>query len=401
MVNNSWRKNLYVMFIAELVVMTGFSFVQPFIPLYIQQLGGLNDTGAAFWSGLAISGTGIGMVISSPIWGLLADRMGRKPMVLRAMIGGGVIIGLQGFAPNIYIFCLLRIIQGLFGGTVAAASALVTSSSPRDKTGYVMGILMLALYVGTAIGPTIGGFSAHAFGYRITFFVTAALLVIGGLLVQFLIKETFQPPAQKVSFKSMWQLARSKNFYPLLITSGVISLGFQTTQPIVPLLMSQLGSPDTAAVLSGLAFALLGVTTAISSVISGRLIGRVSPKKVLIIACIGTGLLYILPIFAANALQLIIFVGIVGLLQGSAITSATSMIGISVLIAEQGMAYGLSQSANSIGFSIGPIIGGSAAQIISFNYIFGLSTIFFIFIGLFASKYVVVKTPKEVSQPAE
>ena len=398
---NPWRKNLYVMFVAQLVVMTGFSFVQPFIPLYIQELGSLNVNGAAFWSGLAISGTGIGMVISSPFWGLLADRIGRKPMVLRAMLGGAVIIGLQGLAPNVYVFVILRIIQGLFSGTVAAASALVTSSSPRDKTGYAMGLLMLALYVGTAIGPSIGGFTAHVFGYRLPFYITGGLILIGGILVQFLVKETFQPPVQKASFRSMWQLAGAKTFLPLLLTSAVISLAFQTSQPIVALYMAQLGSIDSAAMLSGFAFALMGVITALSSVISGRLISRINPKKVLIVACIGTGLLYLLPIFAANTTQLIVFIGLLGLLQGSAITSSTSMIGMSVLIVQQGIAYGLSQSANSIGFSLGPIIGGSAAQIVSLRYIFGISTFFYLIIGLFAAKYVGSRAPQEVRQTAE
>ncbi len=389
------------MFVAELVVMTGFSFVQPFIPLYIQEMGSLSDTGAAFWSGLAISGAGIGMVISSPLWGLLADRMGRKPMVLRAMLGGAAIIALQGIAPNIYVFVVFRIIQGLLGGTVGAASALVTSSSPRDKTGYVMGLLMLAIYVGNAIGPTIGGFSAHALGYRITFFVTAGLLVIGSILVQFLVKETFSPPVRKASLKSMGQLARSKTFLPLMITCGAISLAFQTSQPIIALYMAQLGSAETASVSSGLAFSLLGVFTAISSVISGRLIGRISPKKVLVIACIGTGLLYILPMLATNTTQLIIFIGLIGLTQGSAVTSSTSMIGMSVLIAEQGIAYGLSQGANAAGFSLGPVIGGSAAQIMNFRYVFGLSTGFFLLIGLFVTRFVVERAPREVPQMAD
>jgi len=381
--------------------MTGFSFVQPFIPLYIQELGSLSETSAAFWSGLAISGAGIGMVISSPLWGLLADRMGRKPMVLRAMLGGAVIIALQGIAPNIYVFVVFRVIQGLLGGTVGAASALVTSSSPRDKTGYVMGLLMLAIYVGNAIGPTIGGISAHALGYRITFFVTAGLLVIGSILVHFLVKETFSPPIQKASLKSMGQLARSKSFLPLLITCGMISLAFQTSQPIIALYMAQLGSVETAAVSSGLAFSLLGVFTAISSVISGRLIGRISPKKVLVIACVGTGLLYVLPMLATSTTQLIIFIGLIGLTQGSAVTSSTSMVGMSVLIAEQGIAYGLSQGANAAGFSLGPIIGGSAAQIINFRYVFGLSTGFFLLLGLFVAKFVLERAPKEVPQAAD
>jgi len=165
--------------------------------------------------------------------------------------------------------------------------------------------------------------------------------------------------------------------------------------------MAQLGSVETAAVSSGLAFSLLGVFTAISSVISGRLIGRISPKKVLVIACVGTGLLYVLPMLATSTTQLIIFIGLIGLTQGSAVTSSTSMVGMSVLIAEQGIAYGLSQGANAAGFSLGPIIGGSAAQIINFRYVFGLSTGFFLLLGLFVAKFVLERAPKEVPQAAD
>ena len=84
--------------------MIGFGFVTPFIPLYVQQLGNFSENQAAFWAGMSISSVGIGLFVSAPVWGILADRMGRKPMVLRAMLGGAVIIALEGMAPNVYIF---------------------------------------------------------------------------------------------------------------------------------------------------------------------------------------------------------------------------------------------------------------------------------------------------------
>ncbi len=398
MANNSWRKNLYIIFVAELVVMTGFSFVTPFIPLYVQQIGNFNETQAAFWSGISISCVGIGLFVSAPIWGVLADRMGRKPMVLRSMLGGAVIIALEGLAPNVYIFIGLRIIQGMLTGTIAAASALVTSSSPRNKTGFVLGLLMVAVYCGNTVGPSIGGFLAQVFGYRNTFFITAGMLLIGGLMVQFLVKETFQAPTQKASLGGMWRLAATRTVLPLLITTCLIYMATQTAQPIVALYMAQLGSEETAAVSTGLAFALMGLIAAFSSVVSGRLIGRVSPKKILIAASLGAGLMYILPIFAGSTTQLVIFVGLLGLLQGGVVTSTTSLIGISVPIAQQGMAYGLSQSANALGITLGPIIGGSAAQVISLRYIFGLSAALFLITGAMAAKFVVHRVPKEVAK---
>jgi MFS transporter, DHA1 family, multidrug resistance protein len=381
--------------------MIGFGFVGPFIPLYVQQLGNFSETQAAFWAGMSISSVGIGLFVSAPVWGILADRMGRKPMVLRAMLGGAVIIALEGMAPNVYIFLGLRVIQGLLTGTIAAASALVTSSSPRDKTGYVMGLLMVAVYSGNTIGPSIGGVLAHIFGYRTTFFITAGMLLIGGLMVQFFVKETFQPSKNKATLSGIWQLARSGTILPLLVTTCLIYAATQTAQPMVSLFMAQLGGERTAAFSSGIAFALMGLIAAVSSVVAGRLIGRVSARKILIVACLGTCLLYVLPMLSANATQLIIFIGLLGLFQGSAVTSTTSILGISVPIVQQGMAYGLSQSANSLGIILGPIIGGSAAQIMDLRYIFGLSAILFLLTGLMVFRFVFIRAPKEVPQPVD
>src|SRR5512137_1111561 len=116
MASESWRQNLYIMFAAEFIVILGFSFIMPFMPLYVQELGSFNSDQAALWSGIAMGASS------------------------RALFGSAVIQTLAGLAPNIYIFVGLRFLQGLFSGTVPAASAMVASSSPRDKTSYAMGL---------------------------------------------------------------------------------------------------------------------------------------------------------------------------------------------------------------------------------------------------------------------
>ena len=78
----------------------GFSFVNPFMPLFIQELGNFTNQKAAFWAGIATSASGIAMFFSAPLWGIVADRWGRKPMVLRAMFGSAVLLGFMGLAPN-------------------------------------------------------------------------------------------------------------------------------------------------------------------------------------------------------------------------------------------------------------------------------------------------------------
>jgi MFS transporter, DHA1 family, multidrug resistance protein len=125
LVSEPWRKNLLIIALAEFIAIVGFALYVPFLPLFIQKMGKLGTDEAAFWSGIATGGAGLMMFISAPFWGILADRWGRKSMLLRAQIGGAIIAALFILAPNFYFLVGFRMLQGLFTGTVSAAAALV------------------------------------------------------------------------------------------------------------------------------------------------------------------------------------------------------------------------------------------------------------------------------------
>jgi DHA1 family multidrug resistance protein-like MFS transporter len=153
----AWQRNLYVMWFAEFMAIAGFSFVMPFLPYYVQDLGITDLTKVELWSGVLYAAHAIPMAIFAPIWGVLADRYGRKPMVLRSMLGGAVTLGAMGFAQTIEQLLVLRLIQGMLTGTVAAATTLVAGSTPRQRSGYALGLLQMAIFGGSSVGPLIGG----------------------------------------------------------------------------------------------------------------------------------------------------------------------------------------------------------------------------------------------------
>ncbi len=190
--NRRWRRNLNVIWVAELLAIMGFSSSSPIWAYYIQDLG-VDANAVARWSGIIISAASIGMGLMGPVWGALGDRHGRKLMVMRAMFGGGIILGLMGFARTVEQLALLRLIQGIFAGTVAAATALVASDTPKDKLGLTLGKLQLAIFLGQAFGPTTGGFIADTFGYRATFWATSGYLLIAGLIVLFFVTRKVCP----------------------------------------------------------------------------------------------------------------------------------------------------------------------------------------------------------------
>jgi MFS transporter, DHA1 family, multidrug resistance protein len=378
-----WRRNLYAIAVAELFALMGMTLFAPFFPLFLQQLGNLDSEGAALWSGIATGAGGLALFISAPLWGMIADRSGRKPMLLRALLGGAVIISLFTVAPNIYFVVGLRFVQGCLTGTVAAASALVASLTPKDKLPSSMAILMGAVFSGQTLGPLLGGYLAAAYGYTITFVITSILLLAAGLTVLFLVKEDFARPARERSFsaRDLIKLALSRELLPVLAILAVLGLGPQMISPILSLIFKAFGDSNAASA-AGEAFSLMGIITVVSSLLVGRLYGRTTLRVILMVCCIGTGLLYLPPMWANSSPQLIVLFGLTGLLTGGMIASSQSLISLRVTGARQGIAYGLGQSASSLGFGIGPFLGGGLVPLIGLKPVFGVAAGFLIVSGL-------------------
>ena len=388
MASSDWKKNLYVMFVAEFVVITGFSFIQPFVPLFVQQLGTFSENEAALWSGIAIGGSSIALFISGPFWGIISDKVGRKPMVLRALFGSAVVQSLAALSPNIYVFIALRFLQGLFSGTVPAASALVASGTPREKVPYAMGLVMVGVFMGNTIGPSIGGVLASVFGYRDSFYIASAMLVIAAFLVVFMVKEDFHRPVKESNWGDVWNLLHSKTILPLLLTIGVVALSQNVVQPIIALFIQQLNPAGNAATSAGFAFTALGLVAAISSVVVGRWGRRFELRTVLIISCIGAILTYLSPAFVYTVPLVIVLVGLMGLFQGANVTCTSSLISYSLPIQQQGIAYGLGQSATSLGNGLGPILGGVLGTLLGLRWVFAVASGLFLIACILVTRFI-------------
>jgi DHA1 family multidrug resistance protein-like MFS transporter len=376
--------------------MVGFSFVFPFLPLYIEKLGHFTIQQAAFWAGIAEGASGIGMFFFSPLWGILADRAGRKPMVLRAMFGAAIVVGLIGISPNVPFLIAMRFIQGSLTGTIAAASALAASITPRDKMPLAMGLLMTMVYVGNSAGPLLGGITADRFGAEATFFITSGLLFIGGLIVLLLVKEKFVRPVNKTgnSLRRLSSLLGSKEILSLLVIQFTLQAGPNMVAPLISLLMEQLNPAGAAATSAGIAMALSSVIAAVTATAAGRLAGRVPLKTILVWSCLGTCLVYLPPITATTVPQLTIYIALRGLVNGGIMTSSYSILSLSVPADQQGTVFGLGQSATSLGNGLGPIIGGALGSSLGLKYVFAFTSGMYLLAALLVNR-VLPKRPVE------
>ena len=313
--------------------MLAFGFVLPFLPLYLKEIGVTPESAVVFWSGALVTSTGVSLAIFSPIWGALADRYGRKVMVLRALLVGGLIIALMGLVQNVGQFLVLRILQGMFTGTIAAATALVASIVPRERLAASMGQLQTSVYVGIAAGPVMGGVIAQAVGIRGTFFIAGAMLAIGGVFVWQFVHEHFTPPSTRRPlgfFESLRLGLRSRTLMPLMVTLLLVQLSTAIVFPILPLFVERISQAgDPVKLYAGLAFGATAVFSALAALAYSRLVDRTGYRRILIFACFGAALLFLPQAFVQNAGQFLLLRGGLGIFFGVLIPATNAIVGLS------------------------------------------------------------------------
>ncbi len=361
-----WRMTLYTVWVAQLLSMVGFSFVMPFMPFYIRELGVTDERLLSIWAGMLATGAGLMMSVSAPFWGWVADHYGRKPMVQRAMFGGAVVLSAMAFVRSASQLLALRTLQGAITGTVSASAALVSSVTPRAWLGYSLGLMQAAVFVGGSVGPLVGGVVADRYGYRVPFGVTGVLLLLAGLLVLFGAKERFtrpQPHAQaQGSTRDLFQMPGVRL---LLVVYFMMSLSGSFVGAIFPLFVDQiLGQPEKAASATGLILACTGAASAAAAVMVGRVSDRWGHKRVLVLATAITGVLCVPQFFAGSVGQLLVMRVVFGLGVGGMMPAMNAMVASIVPRHGFGRAYGFTATASSLGWGIGPALGGLAASVL-------------------------------------
>lgn len=360
------------MWIAQLLAIMGFSSTFPIYAYFIQSLG-VEDHLVARWSGAVIAISSISMGILGPIWGALGDRHGRKVMVIRAMFGGALIIGLQGFSQNVWQFALLRLIQGALTGTVTAATALVASKTPKERLGETLGKFQLAIFLGQAFGPTTGGFVADTFGYRATFWLTAIYLLVAGSLILFLVQEQHEPTAESLE-GSLWQ--RMRQDFSVIFAGSLLGLvlalrfalrvGLRITSPTMPLIVQDLMPGST---LLGSASGLLTTVSGISSALAAPMMGRWADKGDSRLLLLGSALLaaLALAIQAAAPTYWLLVAGqfLLGLGIGGTLSVISAYVGRMAPEGRIGTAFGLDALAVSLANAVGPAGGGWLSDTVS------------------------------------
>ncbi|SIQ97300.1 Major Facilitator Superfamily protein [Peribacillus simplex] len=157
--------------------------VLPFISLYIGTFGDYSTQYIQHWSGWTFGITFVTAFLFSPIWGRIGDRYGRKKILIACAFGMGLSIFLMGFVENVWQLFVLRMFTGIFTGFISMSQAFISTQTPKEIAGRVLGTLQTGNITGSLFGPLLGGLLADTLGYSTAFKFTSITIFISGLLV--------------------------------------------------------------------------------------------------------------------------------------------------------------------------------------------------------------------------
>ena len=370
--STDWQRNLKIAWIGTFFTGASFSIVMPFMALYIEELGVKGDM-VEWYTGLSVAVSALASALVSPVWGRLADRYGRKPMMIRASMVMTFTMGGLALVPNVFWLLFLRTLNGLFAGYVPNATALIASQVPQNRSGYALGTLSTGLTAGVLIGPLFGGTLSEAFGMRGTFLLVGLILFICCLLTVFGLREDFQPieKGEMMTLSQVFAKIPNKSMLiGLFVTSMIIQISAQSIAPMLALYIRYLGQRDNILFYSGLIVSAMGFSSLLSTPFLGKLGDRIGNHRLLLMGLFYSFLLYFLCGFAGSALQLGILRFAYGFGVGALMPSVNSL--LTKMTPKEGISriFSFNQSFSYIGQVLGPFVGSAVATGLGYRWVF-------------------------------
>ncbi|QHA91680.1 MFS transporter [Bacillus sp. N1-1] len=371
----NWKRNVWILFGSQFLVLGAMTMIMPFLPLYVQELGVEGESQISLWSGVIFGANFLTAFLFSPFWGRMADRHGRKLMLLRSGFGMAIVIILTGFATGPWSLLGLRLLNGVVSGFIPAAIALVATNTPKEHVGYALGTLNSGAVAGAICGPLFGGLMAETFGFRMIFNITGIVILLAAFVVLFLVKEEKKPEPSAKNEKSN----AIKDFKKVTVNSPMLSLmlvGFLVQfallgmNPLIPLFVQQLTTGSNVALFAGIAASVMGVANMLASPKLGKVGDRKGSHHVLYYSLIGAAIFSIPQAFVQELWQLITLRFLLGLCIGGLLPSVNSLVKTLSPAGMESRTYSFSNSAVYLGNLLGPVTGGAIVALVGTRGLF-------------------------------
>ena len=373
-----WKVNLLLLWLSQILVVVGYAAALPFIPLFISQRYGITDEGTlgliVAWFHFVSTGS---FAVMAPIWGRLADRYGRKLMLLRACFMDAVIFPLMVYAPNLTVLFILRILASMFTGTTSAAQPLIVSGTPKERHGFALGLLSTALWSGNMLGYLFGGLIVHSFGFTAAFMFCGGAYLLSGIIVLF-VHEDFKPVTSREKQSGGGGFSLDASVW--LVLSLILLLGFirYFEMPYLPQLAKRIVGEKTAAFWTGNVSAAAALGGVLAGALCGYLADKTSASRIIIPALVIGGVSVLWQGYASSIASLVaarffayLAVGGIGPIFLTLITKITAK-------EKQGLVFGLNTTAENTGIMLSTVFSGGVIYYVGVRGVYATTALLFL-----------------------
>lgn len=392
----------------------------PFFPSLLEEMGIRDKAAVSVWSGMLFGAAPLMATVSSPIWGSIGDRLGRKFMVVRAMTAIAIFVGAMYWAQSPWVLFALRLAQGMFSGFIPPSVTLVSVQAPEERQGRVAGDLQTALALGAILGPMVGGIFAASGQNRIVFLFVGVCAFFSAALVVFLAHEDrgkrHQPevPSKSNSIQSLLggagrdvrEVFQNRSMRAMIFMVFFLQFGLGSTNPLLELHVRDLISTDAFetgiwasllailgksaesegghALATSLLFSGMAMSNLVTVPIWGRYGDRAGHRQALLL-CAG-GAAFALGMQAFASLFWLLFVGrmLMGIAMAGSGPLAFGMAAGEIAVDKRGGAFGVVFSARTLAVALGSMTGGLLASFLGIRGLMwltaamiGVSALFF------------------------
>lgn len=358
---SGWRRMLTLFTLASFIEVIAYGQLAAFTPLHLPTIGVAHED-VPIAVGLITAGANVLGLVFLPFWGVFADRFGRKPLILRSFVATGGGLAIAAFARDVWMFTFARGLTALNLGNSGLMMTTLHESTPAARLGFAFGVVNGAGPLGAFIGPLLGGPLVDRYGFNVVLGIDAILLtlVVAGLTFGYrdaFVPATAHPPVLRSAFDGLaliWRSPRLRALFPALL---VLFAGWLLTFAYVPIVVQRIHGDGGLGTAVGIALGASGLVTLAASPAIGAVADRLGHWRVLYVATVIDGVLWLLPWIARDYRPFVIAFAIASGLGSGVFSLSFNVLASATTDATRARVMTFAYLPLNLGFIVGPAIG--------------------------------------------
>jgi len=355
--NQSWQLLTFLFSLANFLEVAVVAHFVLFTPAFLTTIG-FSKAEIDAWTGPIASAAFVVGIWFVPFWGVLADRYGRKPLILRSYYVEVLAMALAAVSHNVWLYLVARALTGFALGNTGLMYASLTDTAPSNRVAFSLGLVNGSVPLGSLVGGVAGGFIVAQYGVHWLFGIDAIVAGLIAVILTAFYRETFIPkPTPRIAVMlgdALRAVIHSPVAATIFLTSFVYSIAPFSSSAYLPVRIGEIVGTRAAPMAIGITQGVAGATTLLGSAVWGMLADRVGHRRLLAFLMFAAGILW-LPMFAAQSMTaLVIAWAIFAVVNPSVSSLMIAIISLNIPAEKRGSILSMIYLPMNLAFVVGP-----------------------------------------------